>query len=82
MEYGGIVNSLMKIKKEKDKTLSNEEMEKLLSNDELCILCYASPSDTEFQPCKHKCCQNCYNIYKVEKDKKSSLPLEHLIMKP
>ena len=50
------------------KELTNEEMDSLISEDKLCILCYENPSNTELIPCKHKCCLNCYNQYKIDKD--------------
>ena len=50
------------------KELTNEEMDSLISEDKLCILCYENPSNTELIPCKHRCCLNCYNQYKIDKD--------------
>ena len=50
------------------KELTNEEMDNLISQDKLCILCYENPSNTELIPCKHRCCSNCYNQYKIDKD--------------
>ena len=50
------------------KELTNEEMDSLISEDKLCILCYENPSNTELIPCKHRCCSNCYNQYKIDKD--------------
>ena len=50
------------------KDLTNDEMDKLISENKLCIICYENPSDVELIPCKHKLCQNCYNQYKVDKD--------------
>ena len=50
------------------KELTNEEMDNLISEDKLCILCYENPSNTELIPCKHRCCLNCYNQYKIDKD--------------
>ena len=65
-EYVQIVTNLIKIRSVK--VLTNDEMDNLISQDKLCILCYEFPSDTELQPCKHRCCQNCYNQYKVDKN--------------
>ena len=50
------------------KELTNDEMDNLISEDKLCILCYENPSNTELIPCKHRCCLNCYNQYKIDKD--------------
>ena len=50
------------------KELTNDEMDNLISQDKLCILCYENPSNTELIPCKHRCCSNCYNQYKIDKD--------------
>ena len=36
------------------KELTNEEMDSLISEDKLCILCYENPSNTELIPCKHR----------------------------
>ena len=64
--YNDIINYLLSLRTIKD--LTNDEMDKLISEDKLCILCYENPSDVELVPCKHKCCQNCYNQYKIDKD--------------
>ena len=64
--YSDFINYLISLRTIKD--LSNTEMDKLISEDKLCILCYENPSDTELLPCKHKCCQNCYNQYKIDKN--------------
>ena len=64
--YTDIINYLISLRTVKD--LSNEEIDDLISKDKICILCYENPSNTELLPCKHRCCQTCYNIYKVEKD--------------
>ena len=64
--YTEIINYLISLRTVKD--LTNDEMDKLISEDKLCILCYENPSDVELVPCKHKCCQNCYNQYKIDKD--------------
>ena len=64
--YTEMIDHLMKLRTVKD--LTNEEMDKLISEDKLCILCYENPSDVELVPCKHKCCQNCYNQYKIDKN--------------
>ena len=65
-KYYDIINYMSSLRNVKD--LTNEEMDKLISEDKLCILCYENPSDVELVPCKHKCCQNCYNQYKVDKN--------------
>jgi hypothetical protein len=64
--YTKIIDYLLSLRTVKD--LTNEEMDKLISEEKLCILCYENPSDTELIPCKHKCCQNCYNQYKIDKN--------------
>ena len=64
--YTDMIDYLIKLRTIKD--LTNDEMDKLISEDKLCILCYENPSDVELVPCKHKCCQNCYNQYKIDKD--------------
>ena len=64
--YSLIIGNLIKLRSIKE--LNNEEMDKLISEDKLCILCYEYPSDVELIPCRHKCCQNCYNQYKIDKD--------------
>ena len=64
--YINFINHLISLRTIKD--LSNTEMDKLISEDKLCILCYENPSDTELLPCKHKCCQNCYNQYRIDKN--------------
>ena len=64
--YNDIINYLLSLRTIKD--LTNDEMDKLISEDKLCILCYENPSDVELIPCRHKCCQNCYNQYKIDKD--------------
>lgn len=64
--YTDIINHLIELRTVKD--LTNDEMDKLISEDKLCILCYENASDVELIPCKHKCCQNCYNQYKIDKD--------------
>ena len=50
------------------KELTNEEMDELISQDKLCLLCYENPSNTELIPCKHRCCNTCYNQYKIDKN--------------
>lgn len=49
------------------KELTNEEMDKLIGEDKLCILCFENQSDVQLIPCQHKCCQNCYNQYRIDK---------------
>ena len=64
--YVKIIDYLISLRTVKD--LTNEEMDKLITDEKLCILCYEYPSDTELLPCKHRCCQNCYNQYKIDKN--------------
>ena len=64
--YLKIIDYLISLRTIKD--LTNEEMDKLITDEKLCILCYEYPSDTELLPCKHRCCQNCYNQYKIDKN--------------
>ena len=64
--YTDMIDYLIKLRTIKD--LTNDEMDKLISEEKLCILCYENPSDVELIPCKHKCCQYCYNQYKIDKD--------------
>ena len=64
--YNEIIDYLIKLRTVKE--LTNDEMDKLIAEDKLCILCFENPSDVELVPCKHKCCQNCYNQYKVDKN--------------
>ena len=64
--YLKIIDYLISLRTVKD--LTNEEMDKLITDEKLCILCYEYPSDTELLPCKHRCCQNCYNQYKIDKN--------------
>ena len=65
-KYYDIINYMISLRNVKD--LTNDEMDKLISENKLCIICYENPSDVELIPCKHKLCQNCYNQYKVDKD--------------
>ena len=64
--YTDFIDYLISLRKIKD--LNNDEMDKLISEEKLCILCYEYPSDTELLPCKHKCCHNCYKQYKIDKN--------------
>ena len=64
--YKDIIQYLFSLRTVKD--LNNEEMDKLISQDKLCILCYEYPCDTELLPCKHKCCHLCYEQYKIDKN--------------
>ena len=64
--YSDIIQYLFSLRTVKD--LSNEEMDKYISEEKLCILCYEYPCDTELLPCKHKCCQTCYSQYKIDKN--------------
>ena len=64
--YSNLIDYLFSLRIVKD--LNNEEMDKLISEDKLCILCYEYPCDTELLPCKHKCCHLCYEQYKIDKD--------------
>ena len=63
--YIEIIDYLIKLRTVKE--LTNEEMDKLIGEDKLCILCFENPSDVQLIPCQHKCCQNCYNQYRVDK---------------
>ena len=64
--YSPMIEYLLSIRDVKQ--LTNDEMDNLISQDKLCILCYEYPSDTELMPCKHRCCQKCYEQYKIDKD--------------
>jgi len=63
--YIEIIDYLIKLRTVKE--LTNEEMDKLIGEDKLCILCFENQSDVQLIPCQHKCCQNCYNQYRVDK---------------
>ena len=65
-DYYPMIEYLLSLRDVKE--LTNEEMDSLISEDKLCILCYENPSNTELIPCKHRCCSNCYNQYKIDKD--------------
>ena len=65
-DYYPMIEYLLSLRDVKE--LTNEEMDSLISEDKLCILCYENPSNTELIPCKHRCCSNCYNHYKIDKD--------------
>ena len=64
--YTDFIEHLISLRNIKD--LNNDEIDKLISEEKLCILCYEYPSDTELLPCKHKCCHNCYKQYKIDKN--------------
>lgn len=65
-DYEKYINSIIQLK---DKTiLSQEELDKLASEDKLCILCYENPSNRKFVPCHHTACEECVNQYMAEKD--------------
>ena len=64
--YTDFIDYLISLRNIKD--LNNDEIDKLISEEKLCILCYEYPSDTELLPCKHKCCHNCYKQYKIDKN--------------
>ena len=65
-EYIQIIEYLLSLRNVKE--LTNDEMDELISQDKLCLLCYEHPSNTELIPCKHRCCLTCYNQYKIDKD--------------
>ena len=64
--YSDIIQYMLSLRTVKD--LTNEEMDKFISEEKLCILCYEYPCDIELVPCKHKCCQTCYSQYKIDKN--------------
>lgn len=65
-DYEKYINSIIQLK---DKTvLPQEELDKLASEDKLCILCYEYPSNRKFVPCHHTACEECVNQYMAEKN--------------
>ena len=54
--------------KQVEDTLTNEEKNKLIQEDKLCILCYNNETDVQIVPCLHVACHECMNIYRQDKN--------------
>ena len=65
-EYYTIILSLEKLRNIQD--LSDEQMDKLIEKNELCIICYEHLSNMEILPCKHSACEDCLRQYMNDKD--------------
>lgn len=64
--YLDFLGEIKKYKDIKEKTIENYD--KLVEEDKICILCYINMANVEILPCKHKACEECMNIYRMEKD--------------
>jgi len=65
-EYYNIILSFEKLRNYHD--LTDEQMDKLIAKDELCIICYERLSNMEILPCKHSACEVCLKQYMNDKD--------------
>ena len=64
--YSDFLSEIKKYKDTKEKTIENYD--KLVEEDKICILCYINIANVKILPCKHKACEECMNIYRMEKD--------------
>lgn len=62
-------NILKEIESQKEvKKTENKGNEEEIDEEKICILCYTNIADVEMIPCKHRACEECMNIYRLEKE--------------
>lgn len=61
-------NILKEIESQKEEKKIENKVSEEIEEENICILCYTNIADVEMIPCKHRTCEECMNIYRLEKE--------------